>query len=52
MGADTIWQPVMDGRDLDVGFQDPKAALDICQCLIPPYSPNADFLVRLPVLKA
>ncbi|TQM93951.1 hypothetical protein BD293_2606 [Roseinatronobacter monicus] len=29
MGADTVWQPVMDRRDLDVGFQHAKAALDI-----------------------
>ena len=34
MSADAIWQPVVNWRDLDVGFQHAKAALDICQCLV------------------
>ncbi|TQM92683.1 hypothetical protein BD293_1298 [Roseinatronobacter monicus] len=29
MGADTVWQPVVNRRNLDVGFQHAKATLDI-----------------------
>ena len=29
MGADALLQPVVDRGDLDVGFQDPEAALDM-----------------------
>ena len=34
MGADAVGQPMMDGRDLDVGFQDAKAALDVGERLV------------------
>ena len=34
MGADTVWQPVVNRRNLDVGFQHAKATLDIGQCPI------------------
>jgi hypothetical protein len=34
MGADTVWQAMMHRRDLDVGFQDAEAALDVGQALI------------------
>ena len=34
MGADAVGQPVVDGRDLDVGFQDAEAALDVGQGLV------------------
>ncbi len=33
MGTDTVGQPVMDGRDLDIGFQDAEAALDSARAL-------------------
>ena len=34
MGADTVWQPVVNRRNLDVGFQHAGATLNIGQCLL------------------
>ena len=34
MGADAVGQPMMDRRNLDVGFQHPESALDIGQRLV------------------
>ena len=34
MGADALWQAVVDRGDLDVGFEDTEAALDVGQRLV------------------
>ena len=34
MRADPVWQTVVNWRNLDIGFQDAKAPLDIGQCLV------------------
>jgi len=34
MRPDTVGQSVMDRRDLDVGLQDPEAALDVCKAFV------------------
>ncbi len=34
VGADTVGQAVVDGRDLDVGFQHPEPALDVGEALV------------------
>ena len=36
MGADAIWQAMVDRRDLDVGFQHAEATLDIREALVGP----------------
>jgi len=33
MGADAVWQAMMNRRDFDVGFQDAEAALDVGEAL-------------------
>ena len=34
MGADAIWQPMVDGRDLDICFQCAKPTLNIAKFLV------------------
>ena len=34
MGADTVWQAMMHRRDLDVGFQDAEATLNVGETLV------------------
>ena len=33
-GADAVWEAVVDGRDLDVGFQHAEAAFDVGEALV------------------
>ena len=34
MGADAVWEAVVDGRDIDVGFQHAEAAFDVGEALV------------------